>query len=542
MTSITMGSTSKKRKNSKTNDGRDRLSELPDEVLVHILSFLPILDAVQTVSVRRFGDLWTLLPCLNFKDTEFIKVFLVKLKLTNCGIKQLSGFQMRSLRKLSLSHVELKDEVLKKIISGCPSLQELALEYVRGLEELRFSAPSIEKLDLTFVVFFLLDCPNLKILNINIRQNRHNSRLEIVDVSSVREVNISAYTIIDEIDKLLKTFHNVEVFKFSDVAFQPAYFQEQDFPQTRWKRLHIKSRLSEDRFLSVCTILRSSPQLEELIIYTDSRSDNSWDLGRRVTRVCSVLSLEFSPCVMLQLKTVTISGHKLPSQGLLRLAEFLLKNSVNMENMGKKLHSIISILISAFASVMVVGHTLLTTVCIRSSEIIHEVDKLLKRFCNVEVIELDGKGFQLSKFQEQDFSQTRWKRLRIESQLKRDHLLSVCTVLRSSPHLEELIIYNNSRKDLGVTNDCNFLSSELSSPCLMPQLKTVTFRGHKVPCQGLLRLAEFLLKSCVKMERMAIFPRMSQLVAVEEIKFLKQLLSFPRASTNARVIFGSEVY
>ncbi|KAK9757574.1 hypothetical protein RND81_01G171400 [Saponaria officinalis] len=45
---------------------RDRLSELPDEVIVHILSFLPTLDAVRTMLLRHFRNLWTSVPTLKF--------------------------------------------------------------------------------------------------------------------------------------------------------------------------------------------------------------------------------------------------------------------------------------------------------------------------------------------------------------------------------------------------------------------------------------------------------------------------------------------
>ncbi|KAH9615073.1 hypothetical protein KSS87_007575, partial [Heliosperma pusillum] len=33
--------------------GRDRLSEMPDEVIVHILSFMSTADAVRTMLIRR---------------------------------------------------------------------------------------------------------------------------------------------------------------------------------------------------------------------------------------------------------------------------------------------------------------------------------------------------------------------------------------------------------------------------------------------------------------------------------------------------------
>ncbi|KAK9757578.1 hypothetical protein RND81_01G171800 [Saponaria officinalis] len=50
---------------------RDRLSELPDEVIVHILSFLPTLDAV-TMLLRHFRNLWTSVPTLKFDLDAYI--------------------------------------------------------------------------------------------------------------------------------------------------------------------------------------------------------------------------------------------------------------------------------------------------------------------------------------------------------------------------------------------------------------------------------------------------------------------------------------
>ncbi|XP_074284844.1 putative F-box protein At1g49610 [Silene latifolia] len=49
----------------------DRLSVLPDTILIHILSFLPTLDSVRTMLLKPFGTLWTLLPSLDFDDSIF---------------------------------------------------------------------------------------------------------------------------------------------------------------------------------------------------------------------------------------------------------------------------------------------------------------------------------------------------------------------------------------------------------------------------------------------------------------------------------------
>ncbi|KAL8458867.1 hypothetical protein ACS0TY_036391 [Phlomoides rotata] len=46
---------------------RDRLSELPQSLIHHILSFLPMRDVVSTtVLSKRWNKLWTTVPCLNF--------------------------------------------------------------------------------------------------------------------------------------------------------------------------------------------------------------------------------------------------------------------------------------------------------------------------------------------------------------------------------------------------------------------------------------------------------------------------------------------
>ncbi|XP_074270434.1 F-box/LRR-repeat protein At3g26922-like [Silene latifolia] len=60
-------------KNPEIDVDRDRLSELPDELIVHILSLMPTLEAVRTVLIGpRFGNLWKWVHTLWFGDADFL--------------------------------------------------------------------------------------------------------------------------------------------------------------------------------------------------------------------------------------------------------------------------------------------------------------------------------------------------------------------------------------------------------------------------------------------------------------------------------------
>ncbi|XP_074270793.1 F-box/FBD/LRR-repeat protein At2g04230-like [Silene latifolia] len=325
-------------RSSEGDVGRDRLSEMPDEVLVNILSCMPTLDAVKTVLLRRFGNLWTLIHNLEFDTYYFpdekawvrrfvrnvlmlhqkpsidsfvlyvefdnkdeyeeedeaaneIKIwfrfalekqakeirlsvlsthkhfytlflpnltsqFLVTLDLKFCSIEREIQVKLGSLKKLTLTYVELDDEIFQSFISGCPSLQELFIENLFGMTDLSFSSPNIDKLSLVFDVeehwehSLALNIPNLKSLHLNINMNGvdiiDTRGVHIIDVSSIRDIYIiyhvsSRYA--DEafpfITKLLAKFEGVEVFRLS-LDFSKIFLrviQNLQLLRNRWKRI-----------------------------------------------------------------------------------------------------------------------------------------------------------------------------------------------------------------------------------------------------------------------------------------------------------------
>ncbi|KAL8505254.1 hypothetical protein ACS0TY_016473 [Phlomoides rotata] len=53
---------------------RDRLSELPNSLILHILSTLPMRNVVRTTLLsKRWNNLWTTIPCLNFCYFTYVK-------------------------------------------------------------------------------------------------------------------------------------------------------------------------------------------------------------------------------------------------------------------------------------------------------------------------------------------------------------------------------------------------------------------------------------------------------------------------------------
>ncbi|CAA0812084.1 Unknown protein [Striga hermonthica] len=60
-----------KRVKKSHEENRDFFSDLPDSILVHILSFLPLRDAIRTVVLSRFGKLWLSLPVLDLDNCVY---------------------------------------------------------------------------------------------------------------------------------------------------------------------------------------------------------------------------------------------------------------------------------------------------------------------------------------------------------------------------------------------------------------------------------------------------------------------------------------
>ncbi|XP_078178621.1 putative F-box/LRR-repeat protein At3g18150 [Carex rostrata] len=150
---------------------RDIISDLPDSLLAHILSFLPTEEAVCTcILSKRWMNVWISLPILVFDDHKCREDNLTKEEFQKRGDKfirflcgvisnreinstldtfkvtwweemslwlhiyprevqfiKLGSFNLPFLKKLELGYLNLNDDIMRMLISGCPILEELIL-------------------------------------------------------------------------------------------------------------------------------------------------------------------------------------------------------------------------------------------------------------------------------------------------------------------------------------------------------------------------------------------------------------------------------
>ncbi|XP_074307257.1 uncharacterized protein LOC141642375 [Silene latifolia] len=284
---------------------------------------------------------------------HFTSQSLVTLELSYCCIYPQLQVILGSLKKLILFHIEMSEEAFQQFICGCPSLQELHIEEPT-IKKLSFSAPNIRKLSLVVIREnrnWSLDVPNLKSLDLKI-----DWIPDVIDVSSIQDVYLkSLYDFVDDEEELrmfnifLEKFSPCEVFQLSLDASEPFLHSIDDLHllQIRWKRLVLRLRIfCESCFLGVYQLMRSSKDLEELDIYTDTSLTYTSVCNTSVYNTHSLFSdqafkasadlptVELShPCVMPKLKTVTLHGYTKPWKHQLELVEFLLKSASVLEKL-----------------------------------------------------------------------------------------------------------------------------------------------------------------------------------------------------------------
>ncbi|KAL8032160.1 hypothetical protein ABFX02_13G077000 [Erythranthe guttata] len=188
-----------------------RLSDLPDSVLSHILSFLPTKLSIRTsILARRWRYLWSYVPALYFDseydDEEFIErvlslhklktitTFRLYLKDVHNGIEpdQIKAW-IASAIKRNISSSSIIPVVVTPLAVCLPRLKKIHLSpvlYAGGtsLSDLLSSCPALEEVVIRLIIKcssrpFTISSPTIKRLTINTPALRY---LNVVDYLSVR--------------------------------------------------------------------------------------------------------------------------------------------------------------------------------------------------------------------------------------------------------------------------------------------------------------------------------------------------------------------
>ncbi|KAG8363737.1 hypothetical protein BUALT_Bualt19G0053400 [Buddleja alternifolia] len=348
----------------------DRLSELPESLLVHIISLLPIEYAVRTgVLSTRWINLWhhidniviispfihhsivdrTLmrltspnikkfsissptqvldkwLHWLYLRNVEFLKLdnrgrmytapewffhnsSLVHLGITNWDIKNLgSVVSWTCLKTLSLSKVLISDDQISKILSGCPVLEDVVLDSI--ISYVYSHADIVTRLNIV--------SPSVKKLTVIPVEDIETIEFLEINAPSVRYLEISGYSHgvdirLINVSSLVKTnlTYRCNAYYYDDDEFSE---DEDDFPGGPTKLN------ADDIHLLVATrLLKSVCHLEEL------------KFGEQLIQALSILKLWRKPCPLFNCKHLTLHlrvlRYELPG------IAYLLQNSPHLETL-----------------------------------------------------------------------------------------------------------------------------------------------------------------------------------------------------------------
>uniref|UniRef100_A0A7N2MQU4 F-box domain-containing protein n=1 Tax=Quercus lobata TaxID=97700 RepID=A0A7N2MQU4_QUELO len=118
--------------NRNDEDSKDQISQLPDELIVSILSFMTLKEAVRTsVLSHRWKQLWPFFTgSLDFDDPDTFWAIADRKKKIKGERRK---FVKRSLTSLTLIYVHVTGELLEHFLSNCPLLERLHVAYSEDL-------------------------------------------------------------------------------------------------------------------------------------------------------------------------------------------------------------------------------------------------------------------------------------------------------------------------------------------------------------------------------------------------------------------------
>ncbi|CAD5330622.1 unnamed protein product [Arabidopsis thaliana] len=281
-------------------DGADFINYMPDDILHHILSFIPTDLAMRTsVLSRRWRHVWCETPCLDIT----LKHGAMNQTLTSYTAPIITSFKL--VMDLNSNTVPQVDSWIEFALSR--NVQNLSV-FVRDFTysktyrfpDIFYLSSSLKLLDVTLLERLdLSKSPNLRRLDIN-RQYRRTGPVAIVaphiyylrltysstpstivDVSSLSEANL---TIISSLLspltadgyqtmalEMLSKFHNVKRLTVGETLLQILSLAELrgvPFPTLKVQTLTVKTEFVRSVIPGISRLLQNSPRLKKLTLHT----------------------------------------------------------------------------------------------------------------------------------------------------------------------------------------------------------------------------------------------------------------------------------
>ncbi|KAI8551710.1 hypothetical protein RHMOL_Rhmol06G0207600 [Rhododendron molle] len=473
----------------------DRISSLPDHLLAHILSFLPTNDAVKTVLIRRFGNLWTAIDNLDFDVCLYHEC----------------------------SEVSYEDTVNEERLINL--IRHLLILHERS-DIHRF------RLKFEFNLWFTTD--QLKLANeidswIHFALRKKVKVLGL-DFKACGYAGQEGYhSFLDSIDGYYK-LPNVVLTSdiLTELKLVHCHVEPQEHIQLRsLKSLSLSCILISDE--TMIEIISGCPALESLFLYEC--------YGFHKLNLTS-----------LNLKNVVIKLNRHDSSRLKVSCPYLKSlNILGIERMDlNNLSSVVDAALDFSSSFN----------CARGEY--HEVKKHFELLHDAEAVTLFTRSILVFTIWELIISpcpSMNWRRLVLKTMLTKWHLPGVASLLRNSPHLEMLDIQlQPGTKPFCYRDDQWLMQYEIdgenfwdfqqwSFHCLRSHLKTIRIRSFEIK-SCIVKLVHFLLRNAYVLEKLVIetnrvlYPEKANLFMSEQwTEFSKELECVPRASPQAVILF-----
>ncbi|KAL0404937.1 UNVERIFIED_CONTAM: F-box/FBD/LRR-repeat protein [Sesamum radiatum] len=289
-----------------------------------------------------------LLPQMMYSNSS-----LTRLSMEGCIISPKRTVEWGSLTTLYLDKVVLNDHVIEKILSGCPALYELELMACTGLYYLKIDHQSLRELKIGCwkgeksgycETFLEISAPYIHTLQIS--QHPRGRRLRLTDVASLvradidfevdlHPVSVKLISCTEELFNSLQHVKELEVGYGCLEVLSMLAVKGWLLPHSERRRLIIDASKDENSIPGILCLLESSPYLETMVISLDGfcEFDEDWV---NISPAASYVKKVDLQSDLWHLKTVTItrSGDSdLPSDGVLNLAQLLLKRARVLEKM-----------------------------------------------------------------------------------------------------------------------------------------------------------------------------------------------------------------